>query len=180
MRKLLTIATGITLMGALLVSCDKKIDNTPGTPETYRLTGRLDAARTTIATAALTSASFTVAYDQTNAFGDAQSIINGSFALTGYTGITASGGVADTLSFFAKQAGGADAAYIVVPTSAFSATAGVTNLYTYNNTSNASFTINNFAFTNEVTQALKSGGGYFRLGKGGKYVYILLDGVVKI
>jgi len=170
-------AAGIIALSAF-TSCEKsKAALAP--VETYQLKGRIDPARTTIATAAVTSATFTISYNNPNSFGDAQSILNGSFALTGYTGITASGGIADTLSFFATQSSGPAISYLTVNTATFNSTT-TTNLYTYFNGPAATFSFINFPFTNDITQALKTGNGYFRLGKYPKYVYILLDNVTKL
>lgn len=176
-RNILTLSiAGILAIGAF-TSCKKS--KTALTPESYQLTGRIDASQTTIATAALTNAKFTITYNTPNSFGDAQSVLNGSLALTGYTGITAAGGVADTLSFFASQGAGTAISYLTVNTATFSSTT-TTNLYTYFNGPAATFSYINFPFTNDITSALKEGKGYFRLGKKPKYVYILLDNVVKL
>jgi len=170
-------AAGIIAIGAF-TSC-KKSSTALAPAETYQLKGRIDASRTTIATAAVTSATFNITYNTPNAFGDAQSVLSGSFALTGYTGITVSGGVADTLGFFASQGSGVAISYLTVTTATFSSTT-TTNLYTYFNGPAATFSFTNFPFTNDITQALKTGNGYFRLGKYPKYVYILLDQVTKL
>ena len=176
-RNILTLGiAGILAIGAFS-SCKKS--KTALAPESYQLTGRIDASRTTIATAALTTAKFTISYNTPNSFGDAQSVLNGNFALTGYTGITAAGGVADTLSFFASQGTGVAISYLTVTTATFSSTT-TTNLYSYFNGPAATFTYINFPFTNDITAALKTGNGYFRLGKFPKYVYILMDNVVKL
>ena len=167
------IIAGAVASSLIFASCEKSKDSL--TAENYKLVGRLDASRTTIVTAALTKAEFTVSYNSANSFGDPQSVLNGNLALTGYTGITGR----DTLSFFATQASGPAISYITVATSAVNTTTS-TNYYSYFNGPLATFSINNFPFTNDVTAALKEGRGYFRLGQSPKYVFILLDNVTKL
>jgi hypothetical protein len=205
----------VAIVSLTFFSCEK--DKTKLAPiETYVLTGKLDASRTTIPTVALITAVFAIEYNSPNSFGEAQSVLNGSFNIVGYTGIVVANTnttrtpipltnppdttiartyTADTLSFFATQVSGPAISYLTVPTSIVSSykvtalpypTSSVvfTNYnslnYLYNNTSNASFTFKNFPFTNDITSALREGRGYFRLGKFPKYVYILLDEVVKL
>ncbi len=188
---------GILAIGAF-TSC-KKSSTTAVTNEMYQITGRIDASRTTIPTAALVSAIFTLSFNSANSFGDAQCVLNGNFKLTGYTGIpvtttntsfpvdpTKAVNTADTLNFFASQASGPAISYVNLPTTFTGSNPALvfgnytTNLYTYNNTAAASFTITNFPFITDIITPVKEGKGYFRLGKKPNYVYILLDNVVKL
>ena len=199
-----------------MTSCEKD-KSVPATIETYKLTGRIDAARTTIPTAVLTKAEFIVSFNNFNSFGDAQSLINGSLEFTGYTGIVPVQGrafnaffvnangtpdtvvsrtyTADTVAFFAKKADGTNVSYLIAPavrtisykptpppvlTTSVVFTTYVTNFYTFTNTPNASFTLINFPFTNEITSFLKEGTGVFRIGKFPRYVFINLDNVTKL
>ena len=206
----------ITAASMFISSCEK--DKAATAPvETYKLTGRIDAAKTTIPTASLTKAEFTVSFNNVNSFGDVQSLINGSLEFTGYTGIvpvqggasnaffvTAAGRpdtvvsrtyTADTVAFFAKKADGTNVSYLIAPavktisykptpiptlTTAVVFTTYVTNFYTFTNTSNASFSLSNFPFTNDITSFLKEGTGVFRIGKFPRYVFINLDVVTKL
>jgi hypothetical protein len=52
--------------------------------------------------------------------------------------------------------------------------------YTYNNNPAASFVVSNMPFTNEITNVLKDGKGYIRLGRKPNFIFINLDQVVKI
>jgi hypothetical protein len=215
-KYILSVTTiGILFTSMLFTSCEKKKADLAPT-ETYKLIGRIDASRTTILSATLANADFTISYNSPNSFGEAQSVLGGNFKLTGYTGISVANTstvrtpianstppdttiartyTADTLSFFASQTSGPAISYLTVPTSIVSTyktsvlpypTSSVvfTNYstinYVYNNSANASFTFNNFPFTNEITSALKEGRGYFRMGKNPNYVYILLDNVTKL
>ena len=173
-NKLFLTAICLISMSIFFAACKKNNTTLPAT-ETYKLVGRIDPTRTTITTAAITNAEFTVSYNSANSFGDAQSILNGTLALTGYTGITGK----DTLSFFATQATGPAISYLSVPAAAVNTTTP-TIYYSYFNGSAATFSLNNFPFRNEVTAALKDGRGYFRLGQSPKYVFILLDNVTKL
>ncbi len=172
-NKLFLATICIMASSILLTSCKK--DEKLLATETYKLVGKIDPSRTTITTASLTKAEFTVSYNNANSFGGAQSLINGSLALTGYTGITGR----DTLSFFSTQALGPVISLLPVPTTAVNTTSS-TVYYSYFNGSSATFSINNFPFTNEGTAALKEGKGYFRIGQAPKYVFILLDDVTKL
>jgi len=175
MKKNKLFSTCICLIASSLFFASCKKDETLPASETYKLVGRIDPIRTTVTTAALTKAEFTVSYNSANSFGGAQSIVNGSLALTGYTGITGR----DTLRFFATQANGPAVSYLTVPASAVNTT-NSTIYYSYFNGSSATFSLINFPFTNEVTAALKEGKGFFRLGQAPKYVFILLDNVTKL
>ena len=206
---------GTLLISVLFTSCEKKKADLAPT-ETYKLIGRIDAARTTIPSATIVNAEFLISYNSANSFGDAQSVLSGNFKLNGYTGIVVSttsnvrtpiagsmpadttisrSYTADTLVFFASQTSGPAISYLTVPTAISSTyrtsvlpnpTSSVvftnysTIYYTYNNTSNASFSYNSFPFSNEITSALKEGRGYFRIGKNPNYVFILLDNVTKL
>lgn len=176
MKKNKLFLASICILGSSLffTSC-KKDNKSIGIVETYKLLGKLDASRTTIATAAITKAEFTVSYNNGNSFGDAQSIVNGNLALTGYTGITGR----DSIVFFATQPNGPATSFITVATTAVSTTTS-TIYYKYFNGSAATFDLLNFPFTNDVTAALKEGKGYFRIGQSPKYVFVLLDNVTKL
>ena len=196
----------------LIASC-KKDKTVTAAIETYKLTGKIDAARTTIPTAALIKAEFTVSFNNVNSFGDAESLINGRLELTGYTGIVPVQGresqaffvlangmpdtvvsrtyTADTVVFFARKADGTNVSYLVAPavrTISYKPTPPpvlttavvFTNFYTFTNTPNASFSLNNFPFTNEITSFLKEGTGFFRIGKFPRYVFINMDTVTKL
>ena len=173
-NRLLLTAIALTVSTVFFSSCEKDKKELPA-KETYRLIGRIDPARTTITTAAITKAEFTVSYNTANSFGDAQSIINGNLALTGYTGITGR----DTLAFFATQASGPAISFITVANSAINTT-NTTVYYKYFNGSAATFDITNYPFRNEITTAFKEGRGFFRIGQAPKYVFILLDNVTKL
>lgn len=173
-NKLFLAAIALTAFSLFFTSCEKDKEDLAAV-ESYKLIGRIDAARTTITTAALTKAEFRVSYNNANSFGDAQSIVSGSLALTGYTGITGR----DTLAFFATQASGPAISYVTVVNSAINTT-NTTAYYKYFNGSAATFDITNFPFTNEVTKAFKEGKGFFRIGQAPKYVFILLDNVTKL
>ncbi len=103
--------------------------------------------------------------------------------------------IANSLEFLGAQGGTADISYFNIPTTKTityrtSATTipasgifgnyGANSYYVYNNSSSANFTVTNMPFTNEITEVLKNGKGYFRLGRAPKYVYILLDNVTKL
>lgn len=214
-NNIIKIAALALVAAVSFTSCEKKKSDLAPT-ESYKLVGRIDPTRTTIASAALTNAEFTISYNSANSFGDAQSVLKGDFKLTGYTGIVVANTstvrtpiansmpldttiartyTADTLAFFATQASGPAISYLTVPTSTVSTykatalpypTSSVvftnypTLYYNYNNSANASFTFNNFPFTNEITTALKEGRGYFRIGKRPNYVFIVLDNVTKL
>lgn len=215
MKKLFIIPV-LLFTGAALISCNKDKGNLSPV-ETYKLIGKIDAAKTTIPTASLTKAEFTLSFNNANSFGNAQSVINGSLELTGYTGIIGVQGsasnaffilpsgatdtivsrtyIADTVAFFAKKADGSNVSFLIAPavktitykptplpvlTTAVVFTTYLTNFYTFTNTTNASFSLNNFPFTNEITSLLKEGGGVFRIGKFPKYVFINMDNVTKL
>lgn len=173
-NKLFLATIALAASSFFVSSCEKDNDPLPAV-ETYKLIGRIDPARTTITTAAITKAEFTVSYNNANSFGDAQSLINGNLALTGYTGITGR----DTVAFFATQASGPAISYLSVANTAINTT-NTTAYYKYFNGSAATFDITNFPFTNEITNALKEGKGFLRLGQSPKYVFILLDNVTKL
>ena len=124
------------ISAAFFLSCNK--DNAQLSPvESYKLTGKIDVAKTTIPTAILTKAEFTVSFNKANSFGDAQSEINGTLEMTGYTGIVGFQGsasnaffvlpsgapdtvvsrtyTADTVAFFAKKADGTNVSYLIAP-----------------------------------------------------------------
>lgn len=176
MKKNKLFLTVMTLVASslFLFSCEKDKATLPAV-ESYRLIGRIDPARTTITTAAITKAEFTVTYNSANSFGDAQSVVNGNLALTGYTGITGR----DTLAFFATQASGPAISFVTVANASINTT-NTTAYYKYFNGSAATFDITNFPFTNDVTKAFKEGRGFFRIGQAPKYVFILLDNVTKL
>ncbi len=166
--------SGLVAFTLLLSSC-KKDETTLAPTESYKLIGRIDPSRTTIATATITNAEFTITFNSANSFGDAQSVLNGNLRLAGYTGITGR----DTLAFFATQASGPAISYITAANSAI----GTTNtnlLYSYFNGAAANFNATNFPFSNEITATLKEGKGFFRIGQFPKYVFVLLDNVTKL
>ncbi len=168
------LSLGVLAASMLLSSC-KKDNKTIAPAESYKLIGKIDASRTTIATATLTKAEFTIVYNSANSFGEAQSILNGNLTLAGYTGITGR----DTLAFFATQASGPAISYITAANTAI----GTTNtnlLYNYFNGAAASFNATSYPFSNEITSTLKEGKGYFRIGQFPKYVYVVLDNVTKL
>jgi hypothetical protein len=167
-------AVGMLFSSILLTSCEKK---KPGLApsETYKLIGKIDPSRTTIATATITKAEFTIVYNNGNSFGEAQSVLNGNLTLAGYTGITGR----DTLSFFSAQDSGPAISYITAANSAIGTT-NTNNLYNYFNGAAAVFNATNYPFSNEITSTLKEGKGYFRIGQFPKYVYVLLDNVTKL
>lgn len=167
-------STGILVATLLLSSCEKS-KPALAPVETYKLIGRIDATRTTIPSAGLTKAEFTISYNSANSFGDAQSVLNGNLTLSGYTGITGK----DTLAFFATQASGPAISYITAANTAIGTTN--TNLqYNYFNGAAAVFNVTNYAFTNSITATLKEGKGYFRIGQFPKYVFVALDNVIKL
>jgi hypothetical protein len=167
-------AVGMLFSSMLLTSCDKKkADLAP--VETYKLIGKIDASRTTIATATITKAEFTIVFNNGNSFGEAQSLLNGNLTLAGYTGITGK----DTLAFFSRQDGGPAISYITAANASIGTT-NTNNLYNYFNGAAATFNATNYPFTNDITATLKEGKGYFRIGQAPKYVYILLDNVTKL
>jgi hypothetical protein len=167
-------AVGILFTSMLLTSCDKnKVDLAP--TETYRLIGKIDPSRTTIATATLTKAEFTIVYNSGNSFGEAQSVFSGNLTLAGYTGITGR----DTLAFFSTQASGPAISYITAANASIGTT-NTNNVYNYFNGAAATFNATNYPFTNEITATLKEGKGYFRIGQFPKYVFVLLDNVTKL
>jgi hypothetical protein len=171
---LLTAALAIFASSVILTSCKKK-EEVLLPAESYKLVGKIDASRTTIATATLTSAVFTITYNSGNSFGGAQSVMNGSLKLAGYTGITGR----DTLAFFASQGAGPAISYITAANTAI----GTTNtnlLFNYFNGAAAVFNITNYPFTNEITSSLKEGRGFFRIGQFPKYVFVLLDEVTRL
>jgi hypothetical protein len=165
----LVVATSLT-------ACEK--DKAALAPtETYKLVGRIDAARTTIATATLTDATFTISYNNANSFGDAQSIFNGSVKLAGYTGITGR----DTCAFFATQASGPAISYITAASASIGInSAANNNFFNYFNGPAAIFNATGYPFTNDITAPLKEGRGYFRIGQFPKYVFVVLDNVTKL
>jgi hypothetical protein len=173
-KYILSIATiGLLSTSLLLPSCIKSKDALVS--ETYKIVGRIDATRTTIATATITKAEFTIAFNAANSFGDAQSLLNGNLTLGGYTGITGR----DTCAFFATQSSGPAISYITAANTAIGTT-NTNNLYNYFNGTAATFNATAYPFTNDITTPLKEGRGYFRIGQFPKYVYILLDNVTKI
>jgi hypothetical protein len=102
---------------------------------------------------------------------------------------------ANSLEFLGARAGTTDISFFNIPTSKTityrtSATSipasgifgnyATNNYYVYNNSSSASFNVTNMPFTNEITEVIKNGKGYFRLGRAPKFVYILLDNVTKL
>jgi hypothetical protein len=165
----LVVATSLT-------SCEK--DKAAIAPaESYKLVGRIDAARTTIPTATLTDATFTISYNNANSFGDAQSVFNGSVKLTGYTGITGR----DTCAFFATQASGPAISYITAASASIGInSASNNNFYNYFNGPSLVFNATAYPFTNDITASLKEGKGYFRIGQFPKYVFVVLDNVTKL
>lgn len=176
MKKYILSISAIAFLFAsmVLTSCyKKKADLAP--TETYKLIGKIDVSRTTIATATLTKAEFTIVYNNGNSFGDAQSLLNGNLTLAGYTGITGR----DTLAFFSRQDGGPAISYLTAANASIGTT-NTNNLYNYFNGPAATFNATNYPFTNDITASLKEGKGYFRIGQFPKYVYILLDNVTKL
>ncbi len=174
MKNLIKFITGSLLVATIFLGC-KKNDTTLSPVETYKLIGRIDASRTTIATAAITKAELTISYNNSNSFGDAQSLLNGTLSLTGYTGVSGK----DTLSFFATQSSGPAISYITVANTATGITT-TTNLYNYFNGAAAVFNATNFPFSNDITSLLKDGNGYFRIGQFPKYIFIVFDNVTKL
>jgi hypothetical protein len=169
-----TATLAIFASSVIFTSCKKK-EEALLPAESYKLVGKIDVSRTTIATATLTSAVFTITYNSGNSFGGAQSVMNGSLKLAGYTGITGR----DTLAFFASQGAGPAISYITAANTAI----GTTNtnlLYNYFNGAAAVFNITNYPFTNDITSSLKEGRGFFRIGQFPKYVYVLLDEVTRL
>ncbi len=146
--------------------------------ESYKIVGRIDAARTTIPTATLTDATFTISYNNANSFGDAQSVISGSAKLGAYvTGV--SGG--DSCAFFSTQSNGPVINFINIGSSSTNVNSpNNNNYYNYFNGPNMVFNITSFPFTNDITTPLKEGKGYLRIGKNPKYVYVVLDNVTKL
>lgn len=145
--------------------------------ETYKLVGRIDAARTTIPTATLTDATFTISYNNANSFGDAQSVLNGALKLAGYSGITGR----DTCAFFATQTSGPAISYITIGSASIGInSANNNNYFNYFNGPAAVFNATSYPFTNDITTPLKEGKGYFRIGQFPKYVFVVLDNVTKL
>jgi hypothetical protein len=126
----------LIFVGAAFSSCNK--DKTALSPvETYKLTGKINPTFTSIPTAVLTKAEFILSFNTPNSFGDAQSVINGSLEMTGYTGIVpVQGGAsnaffvlpngapdtvvsrtytADTVAFFGIKADGTSVSYLIAP-----------------------------------------------------------------
>jgi hypothetical protein len=157
-----------------LTACEK--DKAALAPaETYLLKGRIEPTFSNIP-ATLTSANFTITYN----FGDAQSVLNGSLKLAGYS-YTGSVTARDTCSFFAIQPSGPAISYITAVTTAANTNSTTNNLYfNYFNGAAATFNITNYPFSNEITSLLKDGAGFFRIGSNPKYIYIFLDEVTKL
>ena len=139
MKKYIYSAFAISMFftSIVLTSCEKKKDDLAPL-ETYKLVGRIDPVLTTIPTAAVLNAEFTISYNSPNSFGKAQSVLTGNFKLSGYTGINvattstvrtpiagssppdttiARTYIADTLAFFSTQSSGPVISYLTVPTS---------------------------------------------------------------
>ncbi len=219
-NKLILLVVLALSFSTFLTSC-KKSKDILAPVETYKLIGKLDASRTTVPTAALTKAEFTISYNNANSFENAQSLLSGTLTLTGFNipvdTITTKGAILDavtglpvvpadsnvTRSFLANNFdffganGSNDISFISVVTSrtvtyrtstapgSIPTSSGLFGnyanaYYTYNNNPSASFTVTNMPFTNEITSILKEGKGYIRLGKSPRYVYILLDQVIKL
>jgi hypothetical protein len=163
-------------ISASFFACKKS--NTDLAPvENYLLLGKIDASRTTIPGVVLNQATFTVSFNNPNSFGDAQSIFDGSLKLFGYTGITGR----DTCAFFATQTSGPAISYIT----AASASTGINsasnnNFYNYFNGPSLVFNATKYPFTNDITNSIKQGKGYFRIGQFPKYVFVVLDDVTKL
>ena len=121
---------------ATFFSCNK--DKTTLSPvESYKLTGKINPSLTSIPTAVLTKAEFILSFNNPNSFGDAQSVINGSLEMTGYTGIVPVQGnasnaffilpsgapdtvvsrtyTADTVAFYGFKADGTSVSYLIAP-----------------------------------------------------------------
>jgi hypothetical protein len=176
MKKNIFKLSALAMLSVVMFTACKKSETLP-VEEKYQLIGRIDASRTTIATAALTSAKFTISYNNANSFGNAQSVLAGSLQLTGYTGITGK----DTCAFFATQASGPAISYITAASAATNINSATNNnFFNYFNGPAAVFNATNYPFSNEITASLKEGKGYFRLGQYPKYVFVLLDNVTKL
>ena len=149
--------------------------------ESYKLVGRIDATRTTLVGPTLSDATFIISYNNANSFGDAQSILNGSLKLAGYTGYTTGTNTRDTCAFFATQASGPAISYITAATTAAGInSASNNNYFNYFNGMAATFNATAYPFTNDITASLKEGKGYFRIGQFPKYVFVVLDNVTKL
>ena len=179
-NNIIKIAALSLFMVTSFTSCEKNDAALPAV-ESYRLVGRIDATRTTLTAPTLTSATFVISYNNANSFGDAQSVLNGSLVLAGYTGYTSPGNNRDTCAFFATQPTGPAISYITaVNTAPNTNSASNNNYYNYFNGMAATFNATSYPFSNEITSTLKEGKGFFRIGQCPRYIFVVLDNVTKL
>jgi hypothetical protein len=100
-NKLILIAMLAIPFSTFFTSC-KKSKDALAPVEAYKLIGKLDVARTTVPTAVLTKAEFTVSYNNPNSFDNAQSLLSGTLTLTGFNipvdTITTKGAILDAVT----------------------------------------------------------------------------------
>jgi hypothetical protein len=161
MRKI-TLFSGLLLAIVIFSSCNK--DEAVPPAEEYLVVGKVNTSRTNI-TGSIT-ASFTVKYNEPNAFGEPGGNINGTLTWTGLP--TA----ADSAALYAFSAN--ELNYLVA-----TAANSVSKVHSFTNGTAGSLTIN-LPLTAIAAEPLTKGVGYIRLGKSGNYLFVALDNVTKV
>lgn len=156
---------------ALFVSC-KKEEVTPIPVISYSVWGKLDTLKTTLPSARLVKAMFTLSYSNISG-NESDAVFNGGFNLLNYSGINNR----DTLVFYATNINAVDTIFSIANDSIRSTK--ITNNYIFYNGDSARFSSNNYPLKNNFSATVKLGKGYFRLGRFPKYVFVKLDSVVK-
>jgi len=163
MRKI-NLFSGLVLAIVILSSCDKKDEANPPAEE-YLAVGRINTSRSTITGATIT-ASFTVKYNEPDAFGEPAGSISGTLNWSGLPS------AADSAAVFAFA--GTELNYLV----ATSANAS-SKVHGFTNGTSGSLSLN-LPLTSLAAAPFKNGFGYIRLGKNNNYLFVALDGITKV
>jgi hypothetical protein len=161
MRKI-NLFSGIILAIVIFASCKK--DEAVPPAEEYLVVGKINTARTNIA--GTITASFTVKYNEPDAFGQPAGSISGTLT---WTGLPSSADSAAVYAFTANELN-----YLVATTGNASS-----KIHNFTNGTAGTLTLS-LPLTAQAADPFKKGLGYIRLGKSGNYLFIALDGVTKI
>ena len=161
MRKI-TLFSGLLLAIVILSSCKK--DEAVPPSEEYLVVGKVNTARTNIA--GTITATFTVKYNEPNAFGEPAGSISGTLT---WTGLPSTADSVATYAFVANELN-----YLVATTGNASS-----RVHSFTNGTAGSLTLN-LPLTAEAAQPFTKALGYMRIGKSGNYLFVALDNVTKV
>jgi hypothetical protein len=162
MRKI-NLFSGLLLSIVILSSCDK--DEAVPPAEEYLVVGRVNTARSNIA-GSVTTATFTVKYNEPDAFGQPAGSISGTL---NWTGLPSNADSAAVYAFSATELN-----YLVG-----TAANASSKVHTFTNGTAGSLTLN-LPLTAIGAKPFTNGAGYIRLGKNNNYLFVALDNVTKI